>query len=58
MELKLIKHDGALKELTEFEAPERLTSTLPERLIIFGRNDTKKKRWIKQLSLGNGKVME
>ena len=45
------------KSKRNYEAPERFSSTLTERLIMCGQG-IQRKRWIEQLGLGNGEVME
>ena len=47
---------GHCRSLRNSEAPERLSSTLTERLTICGRG-IQRNRWTEQLSIGNGKAM-
>ena len=55
---KLFKHDEALKELINSEAPERVSSTLTASASCHLRARGSKKSWTEKMSLGNGEVME
>ena len=56
--LKLIYHNEVPGELKEIRSAwNDWAARFTERLIIFGKV-TQRKRWTKQLSLGNGEVME